>query len=206
VHTPTLARLDQVLRGSSEKIRPVARMELPFRLDSFFTPAALAGLRAAAVLVPVIDHPAGATILLTRRAETLRHHQGQISFPGGGRDAGDASYAATALREAQEEVGLDPARVQVIGYLDDYPVLSGFRITPVVGVVREAFTPVIDADEVAETFELPLAVLLAERTFERKFLSREGFNVPFFELNYAGHRIWGATAGILWNLRQKLLA
>ncbi len=202
---PSLQRLRQVLLGSSEATRPVAHMELPLKLDYFITPEAVARLRASAVLVPVIDHAAGATILLTRRADTLRHHKGQISFPGGGRDEGDADLAATALREAHEEVGLDPALVQVIGYLDDYPVLSGYRITPVVGVVRQAFTPVIDPGEVAETFELPLTVLLAEHSFERKMLSREGFNVPFFELNHAGFRIWGATAGILWNLRQKLL-
>jgi 8-oxo-dGTP pyrophosphatase MutT (NUDIX family) len=200
-----LQRLRQVLAGTGELPRPVARMELPLKLGHLLSPAAVARLRAAAVLVPVIDHPGGATILLTRRAETLRSHKGQISFPGGGRDEHDASFAAAALREAQEEVGLDPALVQVIGYLDDYPVLSGYRITPVIGVVREAFTPVTDPGEVAETFELPLDVLLAEGVFERKILSREGINLPFMELNYAGHRIWGATAGILWSLRQKML-
>ncbi len=200
-----LDRLRQVLAGSNEADRPVAHMELPLKLDRFVTPEAIARLRAAAVLVPVIDHAAGPTILLTRRAETLRQHKGQISFPGGGRDEGDSDLAAAALREAYEEVGLDPALVKVIGYLDDYPVLSGYRITPVVGVVRQAFTPVIDPGEVAETFELPLEVLLAAHAFERKILSREGVNLPFLELNHAGHRIWGATAGILWNLRQKLL-
>jgi 8-oxo-dGTP pyrophosphatase MutT (NUDIX family) len=203
--TAPLQRLRQVLRGSGESPRPVARLDLPLKLDRFVTPEAIAGMRAAAVLVPVIDHAGGATILLTRRAETLRHHKGQISFPGGRRDEGDADLAAAALRESQEEVGLDPATVSIIGYLDDYPTLTGYRITPVVGVVNQAFTPVIDPGEVAETFELPLALLLAERAFERKILSREGFNVPFMELNHAGHRIWGATAGILWNLRQKLL-
>lgn len=201
-----LQRLRRVLAGTSEATRPVARMELPLKLDHLITPAAVARLRAAAVLVPVIDHAAGATILLTRRAETLRNHKGQISFPGGGRDEGDANLAAAALREAQEEVGLDPALVDLVGYLDDYPVLSGYRITPVVGIVRQAFTPVTDPGEVAETFELPLDQLLAENAFERKILSRDGVNLPFMELNYAGHRIWGATAGMLWNLRQKLLA
>lgn len=203
---PPLERLRQVLAGSGESPRPVAHMELPLKLDRFITPEAVSRLRAAAVLVPVIGHSDGATILLTRRAETLRNHKGQISFPGGGRDDGDASFAAAALREAREEVGLDPALVEVIGYLDDYPVLSGFRITPVVGLVRQAFTPVIDPGEVAETFELPMEILLADNSFERKMLSREGFNVPFMELTYAGHRIWGATAGILWTLRQKMLS
>lgn len=200
-----LERLRQILAGTSEANRPVARMELPLKLDRLVTPTAVARLRAAAVLVPVLDYADGTSILLTRRAETLRAHKGQISFPGGRRDESDADLAAAALREAHEEVGLDPAMVSVIGYLDDYPTLTGYRITPVVGVVRQAFTPVIDPGEVAETFALPMDVLLAENSFERKILSREGFNVPFMELSYAGHRIWGATAGILWTLRQKLL-
>jgi 8-oxo-dGTP pyrophosphatase MutT (NUDIX family) len=201
----SLERLRQVLAGTSEERRPVAHMELPLKMDRLITPAAVARLRAAAVLVPVLDYPEGAAILLTRRADTLRNHSGQISFPGGRRDDSDATLAAAALREAQEEVGLDPATVKVIGYLDDYPTLTGYRITPVVGVVRQAFTPVTDPGEVAEVFNLPLDVLLAENSFEKKMLSREGFNVPFMELSYAGHRIWGATAAILWGLRLKLL-
>jgi 8-oxo-dGTP pyrophosphatase MutT (NUDIX family) len=199
-------RLRRVLADTSEVRRPMARIELPLKLDRLvMAPAAMARLRAAAVLVPVLDYAQEPSILLTRRSETLRSHKGQISFPGGRRDDTDANLAAAALREAQEEVGLDPATVSVIGYLDDYPTLTGYRITPVVGVVRQSFTPVIDPGEVAETFTLPLKVLLAEHSFERKMLSRDGFNVPFMELTYAGHRIWGATAGILWTLRQKLL-
>jgi 8-oxo-dGTP pyrophosphatase MutT (NUDIX family) len=201
----TLDRLRQILAGTSEAQRPVARMDLPLKLDRLITPAAVARLRAAAVLVPVLDYPQGTSILLTRRADTLRNHSGQISFPGGRRDDTDANLASAALREAQEEVGLDPAAVSVIGYLDDYPTLTGYRITPVVGVVRQAFIPVTDPGEVAEVFQLPLEVLLGEGSFERKMLSRDGFNVPFMELSYAGHRIWGATAAILWGLRQKLL-
>ena len=126
-------------------------------------------------------------------------------MPGGGRDAADVSLAAAALREAQEEVGLDPALVEVVGYLDDYPTITGYRITPVVGVVRQAFDPVIDPGEVAETFELPLEALLAENAFERKSLLRDGFDVLVREINHDGRRIWGATAGILWELRQKML-
>ena len=180
-------------------------MGLPLKMDQFLGPAALARLRAAAVLVPVLNGPEGPSILLTRRAETLRQHKGQISFPGGRRDETDTDLTAAALREAHEEVGLEPANVQVIGYLDDYPVLSGYRITPVVGQVLKPFTPVIDPGEVAETFELPLALLLAEGSFQRKMLTRDGLQLPFMELVHGGHRIWGATAGILWNLRRKLL-
>lgn len=200
-----LQRLEQVLSGTSEAQRPIARLELPLKLDHLITAEALAKMRPAAVLVPVMEHAGEAAILLTRRAETLRHHKGQISFPGGRRDETDHDLTAAALREAQEEVGLEPAWVQVLGYLDDYPTLTGYRITPVVGLIRQRFTPVIHPGEVAETFELPLQTLLAEGSFERKALSRDGFNLPFLELNHGHHRIWGATAGILWNLRQKML-
>jgi 8-oxo-dGTP pyrophosphatase MutT (NUDIX family) len=196
-------RLCGVLAGSAESPRSMARLELPY--DSrLLDPAAMGQLQPAAVLVPVITHPAGATIFLTRRADTLRQHKGQISFPGGRVDGSDASMTATALREAQEEVGLDPAHVQVIGYLDDYPTFTGYRITPVVGLVHEAFVPVTHPGEVAATFELPMSTLLAEGMFERKSFNRDGTLVPFFELNFGEYRIWGATAGILWELRSKI--
>jgi 8-oxo-dGTP pyrophosphatase MutT (NUDIX family) len=200
-----LRRLHQALAGTAESPRPLVRIDLPLKLGRLLTPQSVARMRSAAVLVPVIGHATGATILLTRRAETLRQHKGQISFPGGRRDDTDADLTAAALREAREEVGLDPAAVRIIGYLEDYPTLTGYRITPVVGLVREAFAPVTDPGEVAEVFELPLATLIADGAFERKSLIREGIKLPFMEMNYGGHRIWGATAGILWNLRQKIL-
>ncbi len=203
--TAPLQRLLHVMAGTAESPRPVARIDLPLNIGRLITPEAVAKLRAAAVLVPVLDRADGATILLTRRAETLRQHKGQISFPGGRRDDADADLTAAALREAREEVGLDPAAVQVVGYLDDYPTLTGYRITPVVGLLRQDFTPVTDPGEVAEVFELPLACLLAERAFERKSFTRNGMLLPFMEPNYGAHRIWGATAGILWNLREKML-
>jgi 8-oxo-dGTP pyrophosphatase MutT (NUDIX family) len=202
--SPQLERLRSVLAGTAESPRPVARLKLPDDTAHLLGLEAVSQLKPAAVLVPVIVHEAGPTILLTRRADTLRHHKGQVSFPGGRRDESDASMAAAALREAHEEVGLDPAGVQVIGYLDDYPTFTGFRITPVVGLVREAFTPVTHPGEVAAVFELPLSVLLADHGFERKSFTRDGLTVPFFELNFGDYRIWGATAGILWELRGKL--
>ncbi|MBL6749392.1 MAG: CoA pyrophosphatase [Nevskia sp.] len=199
-----LERLHRVLAGTAETPRRVARLELPFDAGHLLGPEAVQRLQPAAVLVPVIAHAAGATILLTRRADTLRQHKGQVSFPGGRLDETDSNMTAAALREAHEEVGLDPAGVQVIGYLDDYPTFTGYRITPVVGVVREAFTPVTHPGEVAATFELPMTTLLSEGAFERKAFTRDGLTVPFFELNYGEHRIWGATAGILWELRGRL--
>ena len=186
--------------------RPLSTLELPFKMDKLLTPALLRSLRPAAVLVPIIRRAKEPTVLLTRRADHLRSHKGQISFPGGRRDAGDVSTAANALREAEEEVGLPPANVEVVGYLDDYPTMTRYLVTPVVGVVSGE--PVLrpHEGEVAEVFEVPLGFVLDPASFERKVFSRDGLNVPFFELNYGHHRIWGATAGMLWNLSQKVRA
>lgn len=198
-------RLRLALAATSDREpRPITPIELPLKLERMLTPALVRALKPAAVLVPVLRHGAEPTLLFTRRADSLRSHKGQISFPGGRREDADESAAHAALREAHEEVGLEPRQVEVIGYLDDYPTVTRYRVTPVVGLVggRPRFAP--DPTEVAEIFEVPLAFVLEPRNFERKLLSREGFNVPFFELNYGGHRIWGATAGMLWNLAQKV--
>lgn len=201
-----LDRVRQALAGSAEQPRPVARLELPFKLGHLITPAAMARLKQAAVLVPILERNGVHTVLLTRRAETLRQHKGQISFPGGRRDDTDTSLAMAALREAHEEVGLPPEAVELVGYLDDYPTMTGYRITPVVGIVRGAFTPQTDPGEVAETFEVPLELVLDDDRFERKAFSRGGIRVPFLELRYGDYAIWGATAGILYNLRERVIA
>ncbi|MFA5940290.1 MAG: CoA pyrophosphatase [Sinimarinibacterium sp.] len=184
--------------------RPMSGLELPFKLDKLITPAILNSLRPAAVLAPVIRRGEELSMLFTVRAQHLRSHRGQISFPGGGRDDSDRDAVENALREAQEEVGLNPARVEVIGYLDDYPTLTRYLVTPVVGLIDGEPELQIDANEVAEVFEAPLSFLLDPASYERKLLSRDGLNVPFFELNWEQHRIWGATAGMLWNLAQKV--
>ncbi len=201
----TLARLRAALAGSAESPRPVARIELPMKLGHFITASAVAKLKQAAVLVPIIRRDSGYTVLLTRRAHTLRQHKSEISFPGGRRDEGDVSLAAAALREAHEEVGLPPSRVELLGYLDDYPTLTGYRITPVVGLVSSDFALQLDPGEVAEAFEVPLTMVIDDDHFERKALRRGGINVPFLELRYGDYAIWGATAGILWNLRQRVV-
>jgi 8-oxo-dGTP pyrophosphatase MutT (NUDIX family) len=196
----------QALAGTAEREpRPMSRLELPQDLEKRLAAGILARLHPAAVLVPLIERRPEPTILLTRRADHLRQHGGQISFPGGRRDAADPDLTAAALREAQEEVGLEPSAVEVLGYLDDYPTLTGYRITPVVGRVPGSFEPRIDPAEVAEIFELPLTRVLEESAFVRQTLLRGGIRLPFFELQHGAHRIWGATAGILWNLRCKLL-
>lgn len=201
---PAKARLRRALAGTAEYPRPLADLALPSELDEFVSPYALEKLRSAAVLVPVINHPAGLSVMLTRRADSLRQHGGQISFPGGSRDPDDANAAAAALREAHEEIGLEPAQVELIGYLDDYPTGTGFRITPVVGCVEPPFVARLAADEVAEVFDVPLSVLLDPSYYARKTFERKGIRLPFYEVQYGDYRIWGATAGILWNLCERV--
>ena len=205
--TPLERRLREALAGTSEALpRPQASIELPMRLDKVIAPLVFRDLKPASVLVPVMRRPGGLQVLLTVRSETLRSHKGQISFPGGRREDSDATAAAAAVREAEEETGIPPSAVEVIGYLDDYPTVTRYRVTPVVGLVEDLAEVRPCAREVAEIFEVPLPFVLDPKSFERKILSRDGFNVPFFELNYGGYRIWGATAGILWNLSQKVAA
>jgi len=200
------ARLRRALAGTSEAApRPMSRLELPLNMDKLLlTPALLKSLRPAAVLAPIVRRGKELTLLFTVRADHLRSHKGQISFPGGRRDDTDASVAANALREAEEEIGLPPANVEVVGYLDDYPTITRYLVTPVVGLVSGEPEIRPHEGEVAEVFEAPLDYVLDLRNFERKLLSNEGLNVPFFEVNYGRHRIWGATAGMLWNLASKV--
>jgi 8-oxo-dGTP pyrophosphatase MutT (NUDIX family) len=207
---PLERALRAALRDTTDaEPRPLTLLELPVpaAVERLLTPALLRSLKPAAVLVPVLRDPAGPRVLLTRRADHLRKHSGQISFPGGRRDPEDRDTAANALREAQEEVGMRTDEVEVIGYLDDYPTITGYRVTPVVGVVTRPQTWRLDPGEVAGIFEAPLAYVLDEQNYERKAFTRDGINVPFFELNYRDgerlHRIWGATAGMLWNLCQR---
>lgn len=196
----------QALSGTHEQgPRPVSRLELPLKADRLMTPRLMANLRPAAVLVPLVRRDDSLNILLTRRADHLRSHSGQVSFPGGRCEPEDDSLAATALREAQEEVGIEPDQVEVIGYLDDYPTMTRFRVTPVVGVLDAPEEYLPDAGEVAEIFEVPATLFLDRSAFERKIWSKDGINLPFFEVNYAAQRIWGATAGMLWNLHHKLV-
>ncbi len=197
------ARLRAALKGTSEQERRLVDLEWPKLVQMALKPL-LVNLREAAVLVPILTRPEGFSVLLTRRADTLRNHKGQVSFPGGRRDPEDLSFAACALREAQEEVGLSPASAEIIGYLDDYPTTTRYRVTPVVALVQPPEQFVFDAGEVAEIFEVPLAVLLDSEQYQSKILSREGFNVPFFEVNYGGQRIWGATAGMLRDFCRKV--
>jgi 8-oxo-dGTP pyrophosphatase MutT (NUDIX family) len=159
-----------------------------------------AQLRAAAVLVPIVARKPAPTILLTLRAAHLKDHSGQVSFPGGRVPAGDASPEATALRESREEIGLDAGRVELLGRMPEYLTRTGFRVTPVVGVVMPPFELRPDASEVAEVFEVPLEFLLDARNHQRQSREWQGETRWFFAMPYGRHYIWGATAGMLVNL------
>ena len=163
-------------------------------------------LRDAAVLIPVVDRGAEATVLLTKRAETLRNHTGQVAFPGGRIDAEDASPEAAALREAEEEVSLDPAFVEVVGRMPDYVSGSGYRIAPILSVVRPGFHLTLNPAEVDAAFEVPLRFLMDPANHgrgSRFWNDREWF---FYEMPYDGNRIWGVTAGIIRTLYERLYA
>jgi len=172
-------------------------------LKEFF---AQSRLKDAAVLIPVVDRGAESTVLLTKRTEALRSHSGQVAFPGGRIDPEDASPEAAALREAMEEVGLDERYVDVVGRMPDYVSGSGFRIAPVLGVVRPGFTLTINPDEVDSAFEVPLRFLMDPANHQRDsrvWQERERF---FYRMPYEDWMIWGVTAGIIHALYERLYA
>jgi 8-oxo-dGTP pyrophosphatase MutT (NUDIX family) len=158
----------------------------------------------AAVLIPVIDRGADLTVLLTLRADGLTHHAGQIAFPGGRVEASDVDATAAALRETEEEIGLRREFVEILGCLPDHAVITGFRVTPVVGLVRPGFELVLDPTEVAGTFEAPLRHLLDPSTHTRRQRRIAGEDIETFELPWGSFNIWGATAGMLLTLREAL--
>lgn len=158
----------------------------------------------AAVLVPLVVRAASLTVLLTRRTEHLQHHPGQISFPGGRVEPMDASPAETALRETREEIGLDAVQVELLGALPDYLTGTGFRVTPIVGLVRPPFELALDAFEVAEAFEVPLSHFLDPTNHQRHSLQVEGRTRHFHAMPYGDYYIWGATAGMLMSLYRAL--
>ncbi len=159
---------------------------------------------AAAVLVPVVNQPRGPTLLFTQRTAHLYDHAGQISFPGGRVDDGDPSRVATALREAEEETGLDSQRVEIVGQLPDYDIMTGFRVTPVVGWIEPPFEISPDPFEVADVFEVPLAFFLDPANHQRHTREINGITRHYYAMPYGERYIWGATAGMLFNLYQIL--
>jgi len=165
-----------------------------------------AALTPAAVLVPIVVRPSGMTILLTQRTAHLRDHAGQVSFPGGRSEPEDATPEATALREAQEEVGLDAAQVEVLGRLPEYLTSTGFRVMPVVGLVTPPLNLRLDDFEVAEVFEPPLDFLLDVANHQRHKVEYRGALREYWAMPWKDYYIWGATAGMLVSLQRFLFA
>src|SRR5262245_38296895 len=165
--------------------------------------AAVRPIRPAAVLVPVVAR-AEPMVLLTQRTAHLKDHAGQISFPGGKIDPGDASPMAAALREADEEIGLAADRIEPIGYLDLYLTTFGFRIVPLVARVTPEFALTLNPDEVADAFEVPLAFLMSPENHQRKSREWNGLTRHFYEMPFGERYIWGETAGILRNLYESI--
>lgn len=170
---------------------------------ALWTQAGVAATRAAAVLVPVVDHPEP-TVLLTLRTAALPSHAGQIAFPGGKIDAGDPTPVAAALREAHEEIGLDRTLVEPIGYLDLYLTFSGFRILPTVARVDPAFRTALNRTEVDDAFEVPLAFLMDEQNHALRSRDWDGVVRRYYAMPFGERYIWGVTAGILRNLYERI--
>jgi 8-oxo-dGTP pyrophosphatase MutT (NUDIX family) len=162
------------------------------------------GITPAAVLVAVVDR-AEPTVLLTLRPETMRKHPGQISFPGGRIDPGDDGPVGAALREAQEEIGLAPDAVEVIGLADVYRTVTGFEVTPVVGIVAPDLPLAPHPGEVADLFEAPLHYLLDPAHQHERTAFWRGRERHYYEIDYEGRRIWGATAAMIVNLSRRLV-
>lgn len=160
-------------------------------------------LRPAAVLIPVVDRPEPG-VILTQRTSHLPNHPGQIAFPGGSIDPEDASPAAAALREAQEEIGLDPQLVEPIGYIDLYLTFSGYRILPLVARVATDYAMTLNAHEVEDAFEVPLAFLMDAQNHALHSREWKGIMRRFYAMPYGDRYIWGVTAGILRNLYERI--
>jgi len=160
-------------------------------------------IRPAAVLVPIVDH-AEPTVLLTQRAQHLPDHPGQVSFPGGKIDKTDADPRASALREAEEEIGLDRTHVEPLGYLDLYMTTLGYRIVPVIARVEPGFALSLNASEVDATFEVPLAYLMDQNNVQRHSRDWQGMTRHYYAFTFGERYIWGVTAGILRNLYDRV--
>ena len=159
----------------------------------------------AAVLVPLVVHEDGLNVMLTKRTDHLNNHGGQISFPGGRVDDSDRDALHTALRETEEEVGLHSKYIKIIGELDEYIVGTGYLVNPIIGVIEPPFELTLHEGEVAEVFEVPLEFLITPENMKRHAREFEGIKRHYFAITWEKYFIWGATAGMLRNLSQRLL-
>jgi 8-oxo-dGTP pyrophosphatase MutT (NUDIX family) len=177
---------------------------LPPELSAHFSHLLPATPVPAAVLIPIVERDPQLTVLLTQRAAELKNHAGQISFPGGRIESADAGPVQAALRETEEEIGLERRFIEVVGFLPDHLIISGYRVTPVVAFVRPGFTLRLDATEVTATFEVPLDFVLdpANHKARRRKLG-EG-EIEVYDIPYGERNIWGATAGMIMTLYRLL--
>jgi 8-oxo-dGTP pyrophosphatase MutT (NUDIX family) len=175
------------------------------RWPADFLARAARGLTPAGVLIPLIDRDDALSVLLTRRSAALKLHAGQVSFPGGRMETGDRDIEATALRETEEEIGIAPRHIEIAGYLPPSPTVTGYSVTPVVGLLQGGIRIEIDRREVDAAFEVPLDFLMAEANQRHTTRRFQGVEMPIVEFHYAGHRVWGATATMLIQLRKLLI-
>jgi 8-oxo-dGTP pyrophosphatase MutT (NUDIX family) len=202
----SVAKIRRRLSGTRMPKDPLAvdMADISDRMPASVVRGLTSNLRPAGVLIPIIERQKTLRVLLTERSADLRHHAGQVSFPGGGMEAHDADITATALREAHEEVGIQPHEVDIAGFLFPTPTVTGFAVTPVIGFVRETFSLRVNPAEVETAFEVPLDFLMDHRNEEHSERDFQGTTFPVVTFHYDGHRIWGATASMLVTLRRLL--
>ena len=182
-----------MMTASKTEVKEIVSAYLPRRVAN-------GNFRQAAVLVPFVEEPSGLQVILTRRTDSVEHHKGQVSFPGGARDAEDPDLLFTALREAHEEVGIVPEQVSIWGELDQIVTVTSFEVTPFVGRVRGVRDFVINEAEVERLIQVPLGYILDESNFRVRMTEWDGVALPSPVFDWDGERVWGATARIMMNL------
>ena len=211
VHDAVIQRQQDVSEVHEGTRKPLDPLDVVVPKGTYSWPAGMldkiaSTLKPAGVLIPVRHRDNGLSVLLTQRSADLKHHAGQVSFPGGGMEDHDTDIVATALREAHEEVGIHPELVDIAGYLNPTPTITGFAVTPVIGFVHTSFELRVDPTEVEKAFEVPLEFLMTPANHQRYSVSYEGKARHFYAMPYGERYIWGATAGILRVMYERLYA
>lgn len=161
-------------------------------------------VKPAAVLVPIVERPEGVSMLLTVRASHLPEHSGQVAFPGGKVELADKNPPAAALRETYEEIGIREEYISILGCIDAYQTVTAYRVIPILGFVSPDFSLTIDTNEVADVFEVPLDFILDQRNHKLETRQFQGYTRHFYAMNYGDYFIWGATAGMIRNLTERM--